>query len=69
MFSDRCASAPYSGFRIETSGQLVGGVVAGCRTNQRAAHAAPKAHIEPKRLAAMKSSDNQAAATPICSRP
>ncbi len=70
MFSDSRASAPKSGFRTETSGQVVGAGAAGCRTNQHAAHAAPKAHIEPKMLAAMKIAENQAAAgPPICSRP
>ena len=59
MFSESRASAPDSGFRIDTSGHVVGVDADRCRTNQRAAHAAPKAHIEPKTLAAMKSRDNQ----------
>jgi hypothetical protein len=38
--------------------------------NRRVAHAAPKAHNEPKALAAMKSSDNHSVVSAaICSKP
>ncbi len=69
MFSDSCASMPESGFRIETSGHVIGAKDTGRRTNQRAAHAAPSAQMEPNMLAARQNNDSQAVANaPICSR-
>src|ERR1700689_806239 len=69
MFSDSRASMPDSGFRMEMSGHLIGVKDAGRRTNQRAAHAAPSALMEPKMLAARQNNDSQPVANaPICSR-
>src|SRR5579863_4141808 len=69
MFSDSRASIPDSGFRMEMSGHLIGVKDAGRRTNQRAAHAAPSALMEPKMLAARQNNDSQPVATaPICSK-
>ena len=69
MFSDSRASMPDSGFRMETSGHLIGVKDAGRRTNQRAAQAAPSALTEPNMLAARQNNDSQPVANaPICSR-
>src|SRR5579863_1854471 len=69
MFSDSRASMPESGFRMEMSGQSIGALDAGCRTNQRAAHAAPNADMQPKTLAARQNIDSHSAAdAPIRSR-
>lgn len=69
MFSDSCASIPDSGFRIETSGHVAGAEDAGRRTNQRAAHAAPRAEMEPNVAAARQSNDRPSVANaPIGSR-
>src|SRR5271169_1624857 len=69
MFSDSCASMPESGFRIDTSGHVIGAKDTGRRTNQRAAHAAPSAQMEPNMLMARQNNDSQPVANaPICSR-
>src|SRR5271168_3602286 len=60
---------PDSGFRMEMSGHVTGAKDAGRRTNQRAAHAAPSALMEPNMLAARQNNDSQPVAkAPICSR-
>src|SRR5271154_4676626 len=60
---------PDSGFRMEMSGHVTGTADAGRRTNQRAAHAAPTAQMEPNMLMARQNNDSQPVANaPICSR-
>src|SRR5271170_6429510 len=60
---------PDSGFRMEMSGHVTGTADAGRRTNQRAAHAAPTAQMEPNMPMARQNNDSQPVANaPICSR-
>src|SRR5277367_5999894 len=54
---------------MEMSGHVTGTADAGRRTNQRAAHAAPTAQMEPNMLMARQNNDSQPVANaPICSR-